>query len=218
MKLYYSPFTCSLASSIVTEEAGIPLELVRVDITPLPHRLPDGSDYGTVNPHQYVPALVLDDGQVLTEGVAILQFLGDLRPASGLVPPAGTFQRVRLQQWLTFVSSELHKVYSPWLFHAEAGEAAQSMARATIGRRLAWVETQLGQGPYLFGETFTAADAYLFTIVGWSKGAGVDLSPYPRLRAFQQRVSERLAVRRALQAHGMPVPAVGSEGSVEAAA
>jgi len=171
-----------------------------------------------VNPHLYVPALVLDDGQVLTEGVAVLQYLGDLRPASGLVPPAGSFQRVRLQQWLTFVSSELHKMYSPWLFHSEVGETAQSMARGIIARRLAWVETQLGQGAYLFGETFTAADAYLFTIVGWSKGAGVDLSPYPRLRAFQQRVSERPAVRRALHGHGMPVPAVGSERSAEVAA
>jgi glutathione S-transferase len=218
MKLYHSPFTCSLASGIVAEEAGVPLDLVRVDINPSPHRLPDGSDYAAVNPHLYVPALVLDDGQVLTEGVAVLQYLGDLRPASGLVPPAGSFQRVRLQQWLTFVSSELHKMYSPWLFHSEVGETAQSMARGIIARRLAWVETQLGQGAYLFGETFTAADAYLFTIVGWSKGAGVDLSPYPRLRAFQQRVSERPAVRRALHGHGMPVPAVGSERSAEVAA
>ncbi|WP_394827711.1 glutathione binding-like protein [Pendulispora albinea] len=222
MKLYYARGTCSLASHIVAQEADIPLELERVDIAKTPHRTSDGKDFGAIHANAYVPALRLDDGSLLTEGVAIVQYLADRRPESRLAPPAGTLERYRLQAWLTFISSELHKMYSPWLFHPEFGEQAAEVARAKIATRLAFVEDHFAgkghlvpsgaaelSGPYLLGETFTAADAYLYTIVGWSPFTKIDLQPFPRIRAFMTQVSSRPKVREALRGHGMKVPAEG---------
>lgn len=203
MKLYYATGTCSLSPQIVAGEAGIALDLERVDIRKTPHVTDSGVDFATVNPNLYVPALRLDDGSLLTEGVAIVQFLADLAPDSGLAPPAGTPDRYRLQSWLTFVATELHKMYSPWLFHPEYGRQAQAAAREKIAQRLAFVEGHLAASPFLMGERFTAADAYLFTIVGWSGFAKVDLSAFPRLRGFMERVGARPAVRRAMAAQGM---------------
>ncbi|KYB44831.1 glutathione S-transferase [Brucella anthropi] len=206
MKLYYATGTCSLSPHIVACEASVPLDLERVDIRKSPHVTGKGDDYSAVNPSGYVPALVLDDGSVLTEGVAIVQYLADLRPGSGLAPAAGTSERVALQSWLNFIATELHKMFSPWLFHPEYGVQAQEVARAKIAQRLAHVERHLAAaGPFLLGETFTAADAYLFTIVGWSDFARVDLSAFPHLRDFQARVGERPAVRKAMHAEGMKV-------------
>ena len=206
MKLYYATGTCSLSPHIVACEASVPLDLERVDIRKSPHVTGKGDDYSAVNPSGYVPALVLDDGSVLTEGVAIVQYLADLRPASGLAPAAGTPERVALQSWLNFIATELHKMFSPWLFHPEYGVQAQEVARARIAERLAHVERHLAAtGPFLLGETFTAADAYLFTIVGWSDFARVDLSAFPHLRDFQAQVGERPAVREAMHAEGMKV-------------
>ncbi len=208
MKLYYALGACSLSPHIVALEAGIPLDIERVDILKTPHVTEAGADFGAVSPNGYVPALVLDDGSVLTEGAAIVQYLADLKPEAGLVPPAGTLDRTRLQAWLTFVGTELHKTYSPWLFHPEVGAEAQSFARRKIAERLGFVEAHLAaNGPYLMGERFTAADAYLFTIVGWSAFTKVDLAPFPNLRAFMERVGARAKVREAMQAEGMKVAA-----------
>ncbi|BCH26563.1 glutathione S-transferase [Mesorhizobium sp. L-8-10] len=208
MKLYYATGTCSLSPHIVASEAGIPLELERVDIMKSPHVTDAGADFTTVNPNGYVPALRLDDGSLLTEGTAIVQYLADLKPEADLAPPAGTPERYRLQSWLNFVATELHKMYSPWLFHPEYGAQAQDVARGIIGRRLAFVDDHLASsGRFLAGDRFSAADAYLFTIVGWSAFAKVDLSGFPHLRAFMERVGARPRVREAMQSEGMKVAA-----------
>jgi len=208
MKLYYATGTCSLSPHIVALEAGISLDIERVDIFKKPHVTSTGHDFTKVNPNGYVPVLELDDGSLLTEGAAIVQYLADLRPEAKLAPAAGTRERYELQSWLNFVASELHKMYSPWLFHPEYGTQAQEVARGKIAERLASVESHLaGTGPYLMGETFTAADAYLFTIVGWSGFAKVDLSAFPRLRAYMDRVGARPTVREAMRAEGMKLAA-----------
>lgn len=208
MKLYYAPATCSLSPHIVAREAGIPLDLERVDIRQAPHVTETGVDFGTINPSGYVPALRLDDGTLLTEGVAIVQYLADLRPESGLAPPAGTRERILLQSWLNFIATELHKSFSPWLFHPEYGAQAQEVARGRIADRLAHVEAHLaGHGPYLLGADFTAADAYFFTIASWAAFTKVDLSAFPQLRAHLARVAARPAVRAAMQAEGLKVAA-----------
>ena len=204
MKMYYATGTCSLSPHIVANEAGIPLDLERVDIRKSPHVTETGSDYSAVNPNGYVPALVLYDGTLLTEGVAIVQYLADLRPDSGLAPASGTVERVRLQSWLNFIATELHKMFSPWLFHPEYGAQAQDVARAKIAERLAHVERHLATGgPFLLGAAFTAADAYLFTILGWSDFGKVELSGFPHLRDYIARVSARPAVWDAMRAEGM---------------
>ncbi|WP_448955682.1 glutathione transferase GstA [Labrys neptuniae] len=208
MKLYYATGTCSLSPHIVAKEAGIVFETEKVDTRKTPHVTENGLDYTTVNPNHYVPALRLDDGSVLTEGAAIVQYLADLKPESGLAPAAGTVERSRLQSWLNFIASELHKMYSPWLFHPEYGTQAQDVARAKIAERLASVERHLAEnGPFLLGEDFTAADAYLFTIVGWSPYTKVDLAAFPILRDFMARVGARPAVQAAMRAEGMRVAA-----------
>jgi glutathione S-transferase len=204
MKLYYSPGTCSLSPHIIAREAGIPLDLVRVDIRTTPHRTEDGADYAaTVTAKGYVPVLELDDGSLLTEGVAIVQYLADQVPATGLAPPHDSIKRYRLMEWLTFISSELHKMFSPWLFHPEYGKTAADTAKARIGERLAFIDRHLTDGPYLLGATFTVADAYLFTIVGWCRVVALDLAPYPRLVAHMDRIAARPAVRKAMRAEGL---------------
>ncbi|MGG1946490.1 glutathione transferase GstA [Trinickia sp. NRRL B-1857] len=206
MKLYYSAGACSLSPHIVAVEAGIALELVRVNLGKTPHTLASGAAFSAVNPNGYVPVLELDDGQVLTEGPAIVQYLADQKPECGLAPAAGTLARAQLQSWLNFIGTELHKMYSPWLFHAEYGEQAQTVARGKIADRLTFVDRHLAAGgPFLMGESFTAADAYLFTVVSWSKLVNVDLSDYPALRAHFERVGRRPAVREAMKAEGLKV-------------
>lgn len=206
MKLYYATGTCSLSPHIVALEAGIALALERVDMRSAPRVTETGADFAVINPNRYVPALQLDDGSVLTEGVAIALYLADLKPETGLAPAIGTPERHRLHSWLVFIATELHKMYSPWLFHPEYGAQAQEVARGKITERLAFVEKHLAKsGPFLMGDHFTAADAYLFTIVGWSRVAKVDLSPFPQLRAFMERVGARPHVRAAMEAEGMPV-------------
>lgn len=195
MKLYYATGTCSLSPHIVALEAGIPLDIERVDIFRKPHVTGAGNDFTTVNPNAYVPVLELDDGSLLTEGAAIVQYLADLKPEIGLAPAAGTRERYQLQSWLNFVATELHKMYSPWLFHPEYGANAQAGARDKIRQRLAFVETHLaGDGPYLMSDQFTAADAYLFTIVEWSSLTGIDLTPFPAIRTYLARIAGRPSV------------------------
>jgi glutathione S-transferase len=203
MKLYYAPGTCSLSPHIVAREAGLAIDLERVDIGRTPHRTEGGASFNTVNSKGYVPALVLDDGSVLTEGAAIVQYLADLAPQSALAPAAGTIERYRLQEWLTFISSELHKMFSPWLFHPEHGEVAAAAARAKIAERFAFLDAHLAARAYLMGERFTAADAYAFTIVGWARPAHIDLTPYPHLRSYMERIAARPKVQEAMRAEGL---------------
>lgn len=177
MKLYYSPGACSLSPHIVAREAGIPIDLVRVDIRSTPHRTEDGADYAaTVTAKGYVPALQLDNGSLLTEGVAIVQYLADQAPATKLAPSYGGMDRYRLMEWLTFISSELHKMFSPWLFHPEYGATAANAAKAKISEGLAFIDRRLADRSYLLGATFTGADAYLFTIAGWHRLVGLDVA------------------------------------------
>ena len=203
MKLYYAPGACSLAPHIAASEAGILLELERVDLSKQPHRTATGEDFTSINPKGYVPALRLDDGALLTEGVAILQYLADLKPEAGLAPAPGTLARYRLQEWLTFVSSELHKMFSPWLFHPEYGDQAAEVARSKIGERFAQLDGHLAGRAYLLGDSFTIADAYAFTIVSWSRVKQISLKPYPNLAAYIERIAARPKVREAMQAEGL---------------
>jgi len=201
MKLYYAPAACSLAAHIVAREAGIPVELVKVDLGT--HTLDDGTDYYTVNPRGYVPALRLDDGTLLTEVAALVQYLGDLRPGSGLVPPAGTLERVHVQEWLTFVSSELHKAFSPWLWHKETAESTKQAVKAQLAKRFAEMDRLLSRQSFLTGAQFTVADAYAFAIVNWSHLLMISLQPYPALAAYMARIAARPQVMAAMQAEGL---------------
>ena len=203
MKLYYARGTCSLSPHIVAREAGLSIELERVDILTKPHRTETGADFTAINPKGYVPALSLDDGEVLTEGVAIVQFLADLSPQSALAPAAGTIERYRFQEWLTFISSELHKMFSPWLFHPEHGELAADVARAKIAERFAFLDAHLATRPYLLGERFGAADAYAFTIAGWAGPTHIDLAPFRHLRNYVERIGKRPMVIEAMRAEGL---------------
>ncbi len=199
-KLYYSPGACSLSPHIVLREAGLPFTLVLASTKT--KKLADGTDYLTVNPKGQVPLLELDDGQRLSEGPAIVQYIADQVPASGLAPAFGTMARYRLIEWLNFITSELHKGFGP-LFTPGVPEEAKAMARAQLVARLTWVDSQLAGKTWLMGETFTVADAYLFTVAGWGKYVGVDIAPLANLSAYLGRVAARPAVQEALKAEGL---------------
>jgi glutathione S-transferase len=200
MKLYYSPGACSLSPHIALREAGLAFDLVKKDLHS--QALADGSDYRTINPKGYVPALALDDGQILTEGPAIVQYLADRVPERKLAPPAGTMERVRLQEWLNYITSELHKTFSP-LFNKQASEDWKAAARALLDRRIDYVAKALEGRDYLMGETFTVADCYLFTVLNWAHWVKIDLSRRPGIAEYQKRVAARPAVQAALQAEGL---------------
>jgi len=199
MKLYYAAGACSLAPHIVAREAGLAIELVEVDLAT--HTLKNsGRDYLAINPRGYVPAIELDDGTVLTEAAALVQYLADLAPEANLAPKAGTFERVKLQSWLTFISSELHKMMSPWLWHKETAASTVKTVREKIAVRFAELDRVLSAQPYLTGERFTVADAYLFAIVNWVNILAISLAPYPSLSAYLERVAARPNVQDALRA------------------
>ena len=200
LKLYYSPGACSLSPHIVLREAGLPFELALASTKT--HKLADGTDYYTINPKGYVPLLELADGQRLSEGPVIVQYIADQVPASHLAPPAGTMARYRLMEWLNFITSELHKGFSP-LFNPATPEEYKQLARTRLAERLAWVDAQLEGKDYLMGETFTVADAYLFTVAGWGKYVGVDISGLARLSGYMGRVAARPAVQASLKAEGL---------------
>jgi glutathione S-transferase len=200
MKLYFSPGACSLSPHIVASEAGIPLDLVKVDTQT--KTIAREGDFWDVNPKGYVPALELDDGALLTEGPAIVQYLADLAPATGLAPAAGSFERVRLQETLNYLTSEIHKSYSP-LFKPDVLPAVREERLAYLNKRYALIEKQLEGRKYLFGERFTVADAYLFTLTRWARGVKLDLSAFPNLEEFQKRVGSRKAVLEALRVEGL---------------
>jgi glutathione S-transferase len=200
MKLYYSPGVCSLASHIVAHEAGIPIAIEKVDTKA--GRTASGQDFLAINPKGYVPTLQFDDGQVLTEGPAILQYLADQKPESGLAPANGTLPRYRLQEMLGYINSELHKSYSP-LFKPDTPEATIEERKAYLRKRYALVEATLAKQSWLLGDHFTVADAYLFVVTNWAKAVKLDLSEFPALVAFQQRVAARPAVQAAMAAEGL---------------
>jgi len=200
MQLYYSPGACSLASHITLREAGLPVELKKADTKT--KKLEDGSDYFAVNSKGSVPALRLDDGQVLTEGPAILQYLADQKPESKLAPKAGTLERYRLLEWLNFITSEVHKSFSP-LFNPAADAAVKQYTTQNIEKKFDWINKQLAGKQYLTGDQFTIADAYLFVVVNWSNFVGIDLGRWPALKAFQDRVAARPKVQEALAAEGL---------------
>ena len=200
MKLYYMTGACSLASAISLLEAGLKFELVKVDRKT--RIAADGLDYREVNPKGYVPALTLDNGQTLTENVAVLQYIADRNPAAKLAPAAGTLERYRLIEWLAFINSEIHKNFSP-MFRQEAPEAAKEYARKVLTGRLDYLEKAFGAGSYLMGEQFTIADAYLGVVLSWGKGVNVDIAQWPTLKRFHDRVGARPHVIEALKAEGM---------------
>lgn len=200
MKLYYSPGACSLAAHIVLREAGFAFDLVKVDLGA--KKTESGADYFAVNAKGYVPALQLDDGQVFTEDQVILQYLADLKPESGLAPKLGTMERYRLMEWLAFIATEVHKSFGP-LWNPNTPEAARQNALALIARRFDYVAGKLDSGPWLMGDRYTIADAYLCTILGWCEHHKIDLSGWPRLADFMSRATARPAVREAMRAEGL---------------
>ena len=204
MKLYMHTAACSLSPHIVCRELGLPVELVPVERGT--HLLPDGSDFAAVNGNGYVPILELADGTRLMEGPAIVQYLADLHPEAGLAPKAGTLERTRLQTWLNFITSELHK---PMAMHFNPTlTAAREGLRAIVEKRLDWLAGEL-TGPYLMGERFTVADAYLFVVLNWSQFQNLDLGRWPNLMAFMRRVGARPGVQAALRAEGLGPSAAG---------
>lgn len=201
MKLYYAPGACSLSPHIVAREADIPVELERVDLAT--RRTASGEDYLAVNPNGYVPAIRLTDGSVLTEGVAIVQYLADQKPEAGLIPTADSLARARVLEQLTFISAELHKTFGPF-FTPGAAETEKAGAMNKIGWRLDYVERVLADGrPYFSGERFSVSDAYLFTVVNWTRLIRIDLTRWPKLAAFLGRVAARPRVQEALKAEGL---------------
>jgi glutathione S-transferase len=201
MKLYYAPAYCSQAVHIALREAGFAADLVQVDTAAA--RTTDGRDYRALNPRSYVPMLELDDGSRHTEVAALLQHVGDLAPASGLMPAAGSRERFEVLQWLTFISSELHKGFSPWLFHKETADSTRKAVKDKLKLRFADLESRLAGRQWLVGERFTVADAYGFTIMSWAAMVGMSLAAYPNVVAWLDRVRARPQVRAALQAEGL---------------
>ena len=201
MKLYYSPGACSMAPHIVAMEAGQKLDMIKVDIPN--KKTAGGDDYWKVNFKGYVPTLQLDNGEMLTEVGVICQYLSDLKPESGLAPKAGTMERYRLMEWLNYIAAEMHKQFGA-LFNPKYTPEMREVQMGVIGRRLKPLEEKLGdKRPYLMGDKFTAADAYAFTILNWSKGLKLDLSPWPNIKAYYERVGQRAKVVETMKAEGI---------------
>ena len=200
MKLYYSPGACSLSPHIVLHESGLAFEPVLASTKT--HKLQDGTDYYTINPKGYVPLLELDNGERLSEGPAIVQYIADLVPAKKLAPPAGTMARYRLMEWLNFVSTEVHKSYSP-LFNPAMPEEGKKVYRDRLITRYQYLEQQLAGKSYLMGDEFSVADAYLFVVTSWAKHVGVDVTGFGNVMAFMERMGKRPSVQAALKAEGL---------------
>ncbi|SDD26513.1 glutathione S-transferase [Variovorax sp. CF079] len=200
MKLYYSPGACSLSPHIALREAGLAFEPVLASTKS--HKLQDGTDYYGINPLGYVPMLELDDGTRLREGPAIVQYIADLAPNKNLAPASGTLSRYRLQEWLTFIGTEMHKTYSP-MFNPNMPEEAKAIFRTKLQSRYEWLNGELEGKDYLMGEHFTVADGYLFTVTNWTKPTGVDISPYANVQAWHARIGARPAVQEAMKTEGL---------------
>lgn len=200
MKLYYLKGACSLASYISLTEAGVKFEAVEVDHKT--HKTRSGEDLNAVNSKGYVPVLGLDNGQILTENVAVLNYIADLNPAAKLAPPAGTLERYRLIEWLAYINSELHKNFGP-LFDPSTSEDIKAFARGNLKKRLGWIDTALGSKSYLMGSEFTVADAYLYVVLTWASHVGLDLAQWPALKRHNERVAARPHVIAARKAEGL---------------
>jgi glutathione S-transferase len=200
MKLYYSPGACSLSPHIVLHELGVPFEPVLASTKT--HKLLDGTDYYTINPKGYVPLLELDDGQRLSEGPAIVQYLADKEPAKGLIGAPGTMPRYRQMEWLNFISSELHKSYSP-LFNPAMPEEGKAVFRKRLRGRYEYLDQQLEGKSFLMGDKFSVPDAYLFTVSNWAKNVGVDITDLKNVQTFMTRMAARPAVQAALKSEGL---------------
>jgi glutathione S-transferase len=200
MKLYYSPGACSLSPHIVLRESGLPFELVLASTKS--HKLLDGTDYYSINPKGYVPLLELDNGERLSEGPAIVQYIADQVPDRALAPANGTMARYRLQEWLNFITSEVHKIIG-LLFNPATPEEYRPAVKERVLGRLKWVDSQLEGKAYLMGDRFCVADAYLFTVTNWTKVVGIDISGLPNLGAFMGRIAARPAVQEAMKAEGL---------------
>lgn len=199
MKLYYLRGACSLASNIALREAGLKFELVKVDRHT--KKAADGLDFNEVNPKGYVPALTLDGGEVLTENVTVLQYIADRNPAAKLAPPAGTMERYRLMEWLSFINSEVHKGFSP-LFREDAPEDTKQYFRKRLSERLDYLERALGSKSFLMGDQYTVADPYLYTVLSWGSHVNFDIGRWPQLKRLVERVGARPHVIAALKAEG----------------
>jgi glutathione S-transferase len=200
MKLYFAPGACSLSPHIVLLEAGVPFDLEQVDVRA--KKTKAGGDFLQINAKGQVPALELDDGEVLTEGPAIVQYIADKAPGSKLAPPAGTKERYRVQEWLNFITSELHKNFSP-LFRSTTPEDYKPVARENLAGRFSYLDKHLASRQYLMGDTFTVADAYLFVMTNWANALQLDLTPFPNVRAFRERVLARPKVQEAMKHEGL---------------
>ncbi len=200
MKLFYMPGACSLAPHIVANEAGLDLELVKVDGKTKTTEA--AQDFLATIPTGYVPALVLGDGELMTEASVLVQYLADQKPETGLMPKAGEMARYRVQQWLAFVATELHKAFGVF-FKPNTPDATKEINREHLAKRLAYVDGKLDGRSYLMGDAFTAADAYLWTILGWAKHVGIDLSPFANIQRYLGTVAARPAVQQALRAEGL---------------
>lgn len=200
MKLYYSPGACSLSPHIIAREAGLPVEIEKIDNKA--KKTSDGGDFWAVNPKGQVPVLEFDDGDRLTEGPAIVQYLADQAPSAKLVPPAGSKERYRVQEWLNFITSEIHKSFTP-LFKPNTPQAYKPIAKENLAARFAYIDKHLAGKNYLMGDQFTVADAYLFTVLRWSAFHQIDLSHYQNITAYMGRVAERPKVEQAMREEGL---------------
>ena len=200
MKLYFSPGACSLSPHIILHETGLPFTTEKVDLRS--KQTASGADYAVINPKGYVPALETDDGVLLTEGPAIVQYLADKVPEKNLAPAIGSIERYQLMGWLNFIGTEIHKNYSP-LFNPASPDESKSNARANLTKRYGYVERMLEGREYLVGTGFSVADGYLFVVTNWAGNLKLDLSAFPNIAAFQKRISARPAVQQAMKAEGL---------------
>ncbi len=200
MKLFYAPGACSVSPHIALCEAGIPHQIEKVDLKA--KKTESGADYLAINPKGYIPALQLDNGELLVEGAVIVQYIADQKPESGLAPKAGTMERYRLQEWLTFISSELHKTFSP-LFNAAMPDEGKKIFRDRLALRFSYVDKQLAGKNFLMGSNFTVADGYLYNMIRWARRVELDLSAFPNVTSFEARMEARPKVVEALKAEGL---------------
>jgi glutathione S-transferase len=200
MNLYFAPGSCSQASHIALHESGLPFETEK--LIPSTMKTESGADFMEINPKGYVPTLKMDDGNILTEGAVILQYIADQNPGSGLAPKAGTLERYRLQEWLNYIATEIHKSYGP-LFNKALPDEAKINGRNVLTKRLSLVETRLSKTPYLMGDSFTVCDAYLFVVLNWSDRVGFDLNQFPKIKEYLARIATRPSVLAALRAEGL---------------
>lgn len=201
MKLYFAPGACSLAVHIALREAGLAFDTVQVDL--MQHRLPDGSDYHAVSPRGYVPLLEFDDGSRHTEAASLLQWVADRDPAQALIGAVGSTRRLAVVEALSFVATELHKGFSPWLWHKETAASTRDAVKARLAQRFQELDTLFARQPWIAGDTWSVADAYAFTILNWTNFLAMPLTAYPQLQAYLQRVAQRPAVKAAMEAEGL---------------